>query len=48
VPIAWGKRKWTPPLDHPWHEAARRGAQQKALREAAAARPSLARPCASP
>jgi transposase len=48
VPIAYGKRKWTPPLDHPWHEAARRGLRQKALREAAAARASLTEPSASP
>jgi hypothetical protein len=48
VPIAFGKRKWTPPLDHPWKQAARRGARQKALREATAARPSLAGPSAPP
>jgi len=50
LPIAWGRRKWTPPLDHPWKQAARRGARQKALREAAAAgrRSSLAWPSAPP
>jgi transposase len=43
------KRKWVPPADHPWREAARRGAQQKASRQAATPpRPSLALPCASP
>jgi len=43
------KRKWVPPADHPWREAARRGAQQRAAKEAAvAARASLAWPCASP
>jgi len=48
VPIAWGKRKWTPPADHPWHQAARRAAQQKALRESVAPSASLTGPCASP
>jgi hypothetical protein len=48
VPIAYGERKWTPPADHPWREAARRGARQKALRAAAAARASLTWPSASP
>ena len=49
VPMAWGKRKWTPAPDHPWKQAARRGAREKALREAAAAaRASLAWPSASP
>jgi hypothetical protein len=48
VPIAWSNRKWTPPLDHPWRAAARRGARQKALREAVTAQPSLAEPCAPP
>src|SRR5713101_3526759 len=43
------KRKWVPPADHPWREAARRWAQQKASRQAATPpRPSLALPCASP
>ncbi len=43
------KRKWVPPANHPWREAARRGVQQRARKlAAAAARPSLAWPCASP
>jgi transposase len=43
------KRKWVPAANHPWREAARRGAQQRAAKEAAvAARASLAWPCASP
>ncbi len=43
------KRKWVPPSNHPWREAARRGVQQRARKlEAVAARPSLAWPCASP
>ena len=43
------KRKWVPPANHPWREAARRGAQQRAAKEAVvAARASLAWPCASP
>jgi transposase len=46
---AVGKRKWVPAANHPWREAARRGAQQRAAKEAAvAARASLAWPCASP
>jgi transposase len=48
VPVARGQGKWRPPLDHPWHEAARRAVRQKALREEAAAGASLAWPCASP
>jgi hypothetical protein len=42
------KRKWVPPEDHPWRQAARRAAQRKALRESLAARPSLAWPSAAP
>ena len=43
------KRKWVPPADHPWRQAARRGAQKQASKEAAVmTRPSLALPCASP
>jgi len=43
------KRKWVPPANHPWREAARRGVQQRARKLAAvAARASLAWPCASP
>ena len=39
VPIALAKRRWVPPANHPWNEAARRGAQRKAGRESAAATP---------
>jgi len=42
------QRKWVPPSNHPWREAARRGAQQRASKLAEAARPSLAWPCAPP
>jgi hypothetical protein len=48
VRVARAKRKWVPPEDHPWREAARRAAQRKANRETAAARPSLAWPSAWP
>ncbi len=43
IPVSTAKRKWVPPADHPWREAACRGAQRKAL-----PRPSLALPSASP
>ena len=39
------KRKWVPPANHPWREAARRATEKRAL---AVARPSLALPSASP
>jgi transposase len=43
------QRKWVPPANHPWREAARRGQQQRERKMSArAARPSLAQPCASP
>jgi len=43
------QRKWVPPSNHPWREAARRGKQQRERKMAAmAARPSMAQPCASP
>jgi len=43
------QRKWVPPSNHPWREAARRGQQQRARKQAAlAARPSSAWPSASP
>jgi len=48
VRVAVGKRKWVPPENHPWREAARRAAQQKTEERTAAARPSLAWPSASP
>ena len=48
IPVSTLRRKQVPPANHPWREAARRGAQQKTLRESAAARPSLAWPSASP
>src|SRR5215472_7092616 len=41
------RRKWVPPADHPWREAARHGAQGKALRESATRAP-LALPSAPP
>jgi transposase len=37
VAIALARRRWVPPANHPWREAARRGAQRKAGRESAAA-----------
>jgi hypothetical protein len=37
VAVAIAKRKWAPPVDHPWREAARRAVQQKAQREVARA-----------
>ncbi len=43
------KRKWVPPADHPWRQAARRGVERRASGEATAApQPSLALPSASP
>jgi len=49
VAVAITKRKWVPPADHPWREAARRGAQQRASKLGVAAPPrSLAWPFASP
>jgi transposase len=48
VRVVCTKRKWVPPGNHPWREAARRAAQRKAMRETPAARPSLAWPSASP
>jgi len=43
------KRKWVPPADHPWREAARHARVRRDLaRELAAQRASLALPCASP
>ena len=41
------RHKWVPSADHPWREAARRGAQRKASRGAVSG-PPLASPCASP
>ncbi len=43
VAVAIAKRKWVPPADHPWRQAAR---SKKALREVA--RAALAGPCAAP
>ena len=40
------QRKWVPPANHPWREAARRGQQQRERKMAA--RPSLAWPSAAP
>lgn len=45
--VAVAKRKTVPAADHPWRVAARREAQQKALRESIT-RPPLAWPSASP
>ena len=43
------QRKWVPPANHPWREAARRGKQRRERKLAAVAgRPSLAWPCAPP
>src|SRR6202140_792057 len=44
-----GQRKWVPPSNHPWREAARRAEQQRARKlEAIAARSSSAWPSAPP
>ena len=49
APEPKAKRKWVPPADHPWRQAARRGAQERASKGAAVATgPSLALPSASP
>jgi transposase len=45
-PVPVVRRKWVPPANHPWRAAARRAAQQKALRESVT-RP-LPWPSASP
>ena len=43
------KRKWVPPADHPWREAARRATERRTLANLATTpRPSLASPSASP
>lgn len=42
------RRKWVPPADHPWRQAARRAVRQRAARRAAVTPPSLGWPCASP
>jgi transposase len=48
VPTAQiAKRKWVPPADHPWRQAARRGAERKAF-DGTRGAPSLALPSASP
>ncbi len=46
LPMA--RRKWVPPPDHPWRQAARRAAERKASRGVIAASSSLALPSASP
>ncbi len=44
-----GKRKWVPPADHPWRQAARRGVERGVSGGPAVSRlPSLALPSASP
>jgi len=46
-PVA--RRKWVPPANHPWREAARRAVEKRERNGSAVPRPpSLARPCASP
>ena len=42
------KRKWVPPADHPWRQAARRGAERKGFEGTKVAPQSLALPSASP
>jgi transposase len=46
------KKKWTPPANHPWREAARRGLEKRERRTSRGAarmlRPALALPSASP
>jgi hypothetical protein len=42
------QRKWVPPANHPWREAARRGVKERALKQAAVAGSSLALPSAAP
>ncbi len=42
------KRKWVPPADHPWRQAARRGAERKGFEGTKVAPRSLALPSASP
>jgi hypothetical protein len=51
VPISVKQRKWKPPANHPWRQAARRAAERKArkaLGRAGFEAPSLALPSASP
>jgi hypothetical protein len=49
VPISVKKRKWTPPANHPWHQAARRALQKRASQlPATASCPSLVGSSASP
>lgn len=48
VPVTVVQRKRTPPANHPWREAARRGAEEKASRAAALRQPSLVWPSAAP
>jgi len=49
VPVAVKKRKWKPPANHPWHEAARGEVQKRAPKWAASAsRPPLAWSSTSP
>jgi hypothetical protein len=42
------KRKWVPPANHPWREAARRVMEKRASKGAMAPRPFLALPSAAP
>jgi hypothetical protein len=49
VPISVKKRKWTPPANHPWHQAVRREVQKRASKLAATvSRPLLAKSSAAP
>jgi hypothetical protein len=49
MPISVKKRKWTPPANHPWHQAVRREVQKRVSKLAATApRTTLAWPSASP
>jgi transposase len=49
VPISVKKRKWTPPANHPWHQAVRREVQKRCPKWAATtSRPLLAKSSATP
>jgi transposase len=47
VSVSTARRKWVPPANHPWREAARREMQKRGL-QGVAPRPSLALPSAWP
>jgi hypothetical protein len=49
VPISVKKRKWTPPANHPWHQAVRREVQKRCPKWAVTtSRPLLAKSSAAP